>query len=129
MRLKDLENRILESPGWKTVFAFVLPILAGVLSGVFVSEITQNSIIVWSLYYKANSFYGLLILGLCTYLYNRALYLHEREVSRFMDTDYCVAYVRSKCLPEAAERYKELIRSGDGGQLKQAMDELKKVLK
>jgi hypothetical protein len=129
MKLKDLKDLVLESPGWKTVFAFVLPLLAGVISGVFVAEITQNSIIVWALFYKASSFYCLLFFGLCTYLYNRAIYLHEREISRFLDTDYCVAYVRSKCLPEAADRYKELIRSGEVGQLEQAMDELKKVLK
>ena len=129
MKLKDLKDRVLESPGWKTVFAFVLPLLAGVLSGVFVTEITQNSIIVWALFYKANSFYGLLFFGLCTYFYNRAIYLHEREISRFLDTDYCVDSVRSKCLPDAAERYTELIRSGNVGQLEQAMEELKKVLK
>jgi hypothetical protein len=40
-----------------------------------------------------------------------------------------MAYMRSKCLPEAAEQYKLLIKNGTGGELKQAMDELKKILK
>lgn len=48
---------------------------------------------------------------------------------RFSDNDYCMAYMRSQCLPEAAEQYKRKIRDGEGGELKQAMDELKKVLK
>ncbi|MFP6798889.1 MAG: hypothetical protein VCA39_07220 [Pseudomonas sp.] len=129
MKLSDIKALIVESPGWRTVFAFIAPLAAGVLSGVFVSEITQNSVIVWKELYKAKSFYGLLILSLCMYFYNKAIYLYEREISRFLDADYCTAYMRSKCLPEAAERYKKLIRSGDGGELKQAMDELKKVLK
>lgn len=129
MKLSDIKALIIESPGWRTVFAFIVPLAAGVLSGVFVSEITHNSVIVWKELYKAKSFYGLLILSLCMYFYNKSIYLYEREISRFLDADYCTAYMRSKCLPEAAERYKKLIRSGDGGELKQAMDELKKVLK
>lgn len=129
MKLSDIKALIVESPGWRTVFAFIVPLAAGVLSGIFVAEITQNSVIIWKELYKAKSFYGLLILSLCMYFYNKAIYLYEREISRFLDADYCTAYMRSKCLPEAAERYKKLIRSGDGGELKQAMDELKKVLK
>lgn len=129
MKLSDIKALIVESPGWRTVFAFIVPLAAGVLSGIFVAEITKNSVIIWKELYKAKSFYGLLVLSLCMYFYNKAIYLYEREISRFLDADYCTAYMRSKCLPEAAERYKKLIRSGDGGELKQAMDELKKVLK
>lgn len=129
MNLSDIKLIIIESPAWKTVFAFIVPLVAGVLSGLFVSEISSNTGIIWENFYKAKSFYGLLVLGLCMYFYNKAVFLHERELSRFLDADYCTAYMRSKCLPEAAERYKQLIRSGDGGELKQAMDELKKVLK
>jgi hypothetical protein len=129
MKLSDIRALIIESPGWRTVFAFIVPLVAGILSGIFVSEITHSSEIAWKEFYKAKSFYGLLALSLCMYFYNKAIYLYEREISRFLDADYCTAYMRSKCLPEAAERYKKLIRSGDGGELKQAMDELKKVLK
>lgn len=129
MNLNDLKVVIIESPAWKTVFAFVVPLVAGVLSGLFVAEMSTDGIILWGSFYKAKSFYGLIALALCMYFYNKAIYVHERELSRFLDADYCTAYMRSKCLPEAAERYKQLIRSGDGGELKQAMDELKKVLK
>ncbi|VVQ02477.1 hypothetical protein [Pseudomonas fluorescens] len=129
MNLIDVKALLIESPGWRTLFAFIVPAVSGVLAGVFVSEITLNAQIVWAEFYKAKSFYGLLVLSLFTYLYNKAIYIHEREVSRFMDADYCTAYMRSKCLPEAADKYKKLIRSGGGGELKQAMDELRKVLK
>lgn len=129
MNLSEYKLIVIESPAWKTVFAFIVPLVAGVLSGIFVAEITNSEGIAWTDFYKAKSFYGLIVLGFCMYYYNKSVYLHERELSRFLDADYCTAYMRSKCLPEAAERYKQLIRSGDGGELKQAMDELKKVLK
>lgn len=129
MSFSDLKSIIIESPGWRTFFAFILPIMAGILSGAFVTEITQNSEILWKEFYNAKSFYGLLILSLCMYTYNKQSYLHEKQISLFQDADYCTAYMRSKCLPEAAERYKKLIRSGDGGELKQAMEEIKRVLK
>lgn len=111
------------------MFAFVIPLIAGVLSGIFVSEITTDGIVVWKEFYKAKSFYSLLLLTFLMYQYNKAVFLYEKELSKFLDSDYCIAYMRSKCLPEAAERYKELIRNGEVGELKQAMDEIKKVLK
>lgn len=129
MTLKELKESIIESPSCRTVFGFVVPLISGVLSGIFVNEITSPTGILWNDFYKAHSFYALIVLGIVIFLYNRALYLHEKELMRFLDSDYCIAYMRSKCLPEAAERYKSLIRSGGGGELKQAMDELKKVLK
>ncbi len=129
MGVRELKENIVESPTWRTVFSFVIPLVTGVLSGAFVTEITVNGVITWGLFYKANSFYGLIALSLCMYWYNKAVYLFEKQVSKFSDADYCTAYVRSKCLPEAADRYRQLIREGNGGELKQAMDELKKVLK
>lgn len=124
-----LREYILESPGCRTVLSAVIPVVAGVLSGTFVLEITAATGLDWRLFYKAPSFYALCVLILVIYWYNRELYLHEREIHRFLDSDYCIAYMRSKCLPEAAERYRELIRSGVGGELEQAMDELRKILR
>lgn len=129
MSFRNIKECIVESPSWRTMFSFVIPLLTGILSGAFVTEITVNGVVTWALFYKANSFYGLLILATCMYFYNKSIYLFEKQVSKFSDTEYCVAYVRSKCLPEAADRYRQLIRTGNGGELKQAMDELKKVLK
>lgn len=124
-----LRMRILDSPGIRTIFGGVIPIAAGVLSGAFTYEITTPAGIDWYLFYKVKSFYWLLGLSFLIYWYNREVYLYEKEISRFLDADYCIAYMRSKCLPEAAERYKELIRTGAGGELQQAMNELRKILK
>src|SRR2546428_372466 len=124
-----LRRYMLESPGFRTFFSAVVPIAAGALSGAFIFEITTPTGLEWMLFYKVKSFYALCVLSAVIYWYNRELFLYEREVKRFLDADYCIAYMRSQCLPEAAERYKELIRSGVGGELQKAMNELKKILK
>jgi len=124
-----IPDKVLESPAWKTFFAVVIPTVVGVLSGTFVAEISTPQGFDWLSFYKAKSFYGLSFMVLVTFIYNRATFLHDREVERFLDDDYCRAYVRSKCLPEAAEKYKELIRSGEKGELSNAMKEFERLLK
>lgn len=129
-KIKDwLNKNVLDSPGCKTFFGFVLPILSGIFSGTLITEISTPGGLDWELILTAKSTYGIIILAVIIYKYNRALFLREKEIRRFLDTDYCIAYMRSQCLPEAAEQYKRLIRDGQGGELKQAMDEIKKVLK
>ena len=129
-KLKDWFNRcVLDSPGCKTFFGIILPIFTGVLSGLLIAELSTSTEINWKLLTKAKSFYGLVALIYIIYKYNRAIYDREKEVERFLDSDYCIAYMRSQCLPEAAEQFKRQIRDGKGGELKQAMDELRKVLK
>ena len=128
-KIRQCIEFLFESPGWKTFFSVVIPIIAGILSGNFVAEISGSSGLKWSAFYRAKSFYGLIFLVAVIYFYNRGLYRHETEITRFSDADYCIAYVRSKCLPEAAEKYKQMIRKGQGGELLQIMVELKKSLK
>jgi len=124
-----IDTYVFESPFWKTFISVVLPILSGFFSGTLIVEITQETGISWKNIPKTKSFYVLLLLIFVIYIYNRAVYLRDKEIMRFLDDDYCVAYMRSQCLPEAARRFKELIRDGQGGEFRQAMDELKKVLK
>ena len=102
---------------------------SGVLSGSFIVEITGSNGLEWNTFYTSYSFYGLGFLCLVMYIYNRWYYQHEKRVDRFLDDDYCRAYMRSQCLPEAAKRYRERIRSGDGGEMQNAMEELEKILK
>ncbi|PBB98371.1 hypothetical protein CK224_09820 [Mesorhizobium sp. WSM3862] len=83
----------------------------------------------WSYVYISKSFCGLVLLSAITFLYHRALYIHERKIEVFLSNDYCRAYMRSKCLPEAADRYRELIRSGNVGELTSAMEEFERIMK
>jgi len=120
---------ILTSPEWKTFFSVVFPIAIGVISGAYVNEITTPDGVKWMRSWNLPTFYLLIAATALMVVFHRTLYLHDISIDKFRDDQFCLAYVRSKCLPEAAERYREMIRSGDGGQLKQAMAELKKALK
>jgi hypothetical protein len=122
-------DSVLETPGWKTFFSSVIPAVSAIFSGTFVFEITTQAGLDWKAFYRTKSFYCLILTVVIIYLYNRAVYVHEKKINSFRDKDYCLAYMRSKCLPEAAEKYRERIRSGNGGELEQAMSELKKILR
>ncbi|WP_236207694.1 hypothetical protein [Pseudomonas tohonis] len=126
---RKLKNVVLDSAGWKIFFSTIIPILSGVFSGSFISEITKNNTILWHDFYTSISFYILLIICTISYFYFKSVYIHERSIEKFLDDDYCRAYMRSKCLPEAAEKYKESIRTGNGGELTNAMRELERVLR
>jgi len=120
---------LLESPSWKTFFSVIIPAITGIMSGLFIAEISGPSGLKWSSFYHTRSFYGLLIIFVIIYLYNKTLYNHETAIDRFSNDQYCLAYMRSKCLPEAAENYRKKIREGQGGELTQVMEELKESLK
>ena len=128
-KVSSIVELILESPALRTLFSVVIPVATGILSGSFIVEITASNGLDWRSFYASQSFYGLVFICWVMYVFNRACYRHEKQVHRFLDSDYCIAYMRSKCLPEAAERYKELIRSGHGGEMEQAMEELERILR
>ncbi len=127
--LDKTKEAILSSPAFKTAAFVFSTILSGALASALIVEISAPNTLNWTSFYKARSFYGLLVLGVTIYFYNRATYLHERDILRFLDNEYCIAYLRSKLLPEMAEKVRKKIREGTGGELKEAMDELRKVLK
>lgn len=124
-----LVSLILESPRAKVVISSVLPVLTGVFSGAFVNQITDSGRILWGNFYLSPSFYLLIGVTALIVLINKAAFNRDLEIERFSDEDYCVAYMRSKCLPEIALKYQEIIKSGDGMNINQLMKELKKSLK
>ena len=129
MTRQKLKDILLEAPLARAVFQVMSNVLVAVFSGAFVFQISTSTGLDWSQFYKQSSFYGLIITTIVIYWYNRALYQIDKDVLKFADSKYCIAYVRSKCLPEAAERYRAAIRSGNRGELSSAMQELKRVLK
>jgi len=127
-KVSTIVERILESPALRTLLSVVIPVVTGILSGTFIIEITTPAGLDWRSFYASQSFYGLVFICCVMYFFHRACYRYEKQVLRFLDSDYCIAYMRSKCLPEAAERYRELIRSGCGGEMERAMEELERIL-
>jgi hypothetical protein len=124
-----LKAAVLGSPRWRAFFSVAWTLSSGVLCSAFVAEISTPAGLKWSLALSVPSFYAMIGLGLAVFFHTRALYRHETRAERFIDEEYCTAYMRSQCLPEAAERYKALIRKGNIGELERAMEEVKRVLK
>lgn len=129
MTLANAKKAVFESPGWKTLFSVLFPIIAGVLASAFVVDISGPAGLEWRSFYHSTSFYILLFLVLIMLVYNSSLYRYERDIRRFLDTDYCTAYMVSECLPELAERTKQEIRQGGVKQFAKAMDEVRKGLR
>ena len=96
-------NWVYKSPLIKTIVGIVLPIIAGVLSGVLIIELTNtDGNIVWSLWHEAGSFYALVAICLIVGVYHYGAYSFEKNILLYMDDEYCEAYVRSQCLPEVS---------------------------
>ena len=128
-KLQHIKKIVFTSPIWRAFFSVGWTLLSGVLCSSFVAEISTPKGLDWSHTLRAPTFYGLIVLAIGVALYTRSLYRYETAMERFLDDEYCKAYMRSQCLPEAAERYKELIRVGQVGELERAMNEVKKVLR
>lgn len=128
-QLKQACRAIMASAQWKLALSLLWTVASGVLASAFVVEISTPEGLHWSRTAHAPSFYALIGLAVVVFLYSRALYRHETAVDRFRDDTYCKAYMRSQCLPEAAQRYKKLIRDGDIGELEKAMGEVRRILK
>jgi hypothetical protein len=126
--MKRFVSRLIQAPGCQTIFSIVFPVISGILGGTFVAEISNTQGLQWNIFYKTWSFYFIIFLIILVYYYNRTLYLIEKDISRFSDTTYCKAYIRSKCLPEITELYKDMIRSGRSDEISKATRELRNIL-
>lgn len=129
--LKDrLKKLIMHSPAFKTAVFASSVILSGILCSSFVTEINIQGVLIWSAFYKTYSFYLVLIYLGALYVYNRYIYQQDKNISNFLDEDYCKAYIRSQFLPEIVERYKDDVRKGKHPvDLKEYHEELEKILK
>jgi len=120
---------IAKSPAIKTIIFCISTIISGVISGIFVYEITSSGKIDWHSFYKVRSFRFILAWLLIVYFYNLFLYRKESNILKFKDDDFCKAYIRSQCLPEIAAKYKDVIKSGDISSLKDLVSEVRRILK
>jgi hypothetical protein len=112
----------------KTLVSVVCAAGSGVFSNTLVTEMTTPTGIAWGSFYATVSFYLVFSFLFLTFLYNRYLHVHESDVQNFRDSEYCVAYARSKLIPEQVEHYRQKIQSGQVGDFEAAMEELNRVL-
>jgi hypothetical protein len=118
------------SPLAKTIMFFFSVIVSGVLSGTFVTEITKDGKIHWMLFRTSISFYLILIFLVLVFIYNRFLYEEDSKIEKFLDENYCKAYMRSRYLPELAKKHGQLIKEGkNSNELKDLETAIKDWLK
>ena len=97
--------KIGSSPGIKTLIFILSVLISGILCSGFIAEITKEGILDWAIFYKTVTFWLLLGYSFVIYLYNRFIYRMEKSISKYLDENYCKAYIMNACLPEIAERY------------------------
>jgi hypothetical protein len=125
---EGLRHKLYSSPSARTAASIFSAVGIGVFSNTLVAEITTPSGIKWTLFYSTISFCVVVVLSILTFLYNRWLYLYESDIQNFRDIEFCMAYARSRLLPEHIERYRQQIRNGQMGDFRAAMDELRDAL-
>lgn len=128
--MKKFLDYIKERPEVRTAIFVISVVLSGVLCSGFITVITVEGHLKWSLFYKQPTFWILCVYSYILYLYNRFLYFHEKDILKFLDDDYCKAYIINQCLPEITERYKKDIKEGKNmSELIDIRQELKKLKK
>ncbi len=110
--MQKLKEYILKTPEIKTLIFILSVLLSGILCSAFVAEITINNALDWASFYKASSFWFIIVYSILLYLYNRFIYRFEKNILNFLDDNYCLAYIRRECLPEIVNKYKQDIKSG-----------------
>jgi|AntRauTorcE11898_2_1112593.scaffolds.fasta_scaffold00258_1 magnesium-transporting ATPase (P-type) len=110
--MNKFKKNIREHPEVRTgIFVFSV-IISGILCSAFVTEISLNGKLIWKDFYKAYTFWGLIVYSIIIYLYNRFIYQFEKNILNFLDDDYCKAYIVQSCLPDLIEKYKTDLKSG-----------------
>lgn len=103
---------LVTSPLGRTIGFFLSIIVSGILCGTFVTEITRNGVIIWSLSGESKSFYLILFFLLFVYLYNKILYDEDVKIQNFADKDYCKAYLRKNTMNEFAKKVCDDLKNG-----------------
>ncbi len=129
MNLKQIKTALFK-PIIKTIVFILSVVVSGVLCSGFILEISNGSSLIWSNFYKVKTFYLILLLSVIIYFYNKFIYKTEMNILKYVDNDYCRAYIRSQCIPEIVEQYKKSIHNGkNSSELKEYHSELKRLLK
>lgn len=126
MEKNEFIEKLNQSPLFRTIVGIVSLVVFGVLCGSFIFEITREGNLNWSYFYKAKSFYAILLSCFLVYLYYRFIFKDgEIKVNDFKDDDYCKAYMRREFLPELARKGRELIKSEtDTKKIKKIIEDL-----
>lgn len=124
-----LIDYIAKSPLIKTLIFAISTIISGVLAAAFIFEISPLGKINWALSYRVTSFYLIIFWVIIIAIYNYLVFKKETDILKFKDEEYCMAYIRSQCLPEIASKYRESVKIGNMRGLKDILAEVKRIIK
>ena len=128
--IRKILAKIGSSPEIKTLIFILSVLVSGILCSGFIAEITKEGKLDWATFYKTITFWLLLGYSFVIYLYNRFIFRFEKNILKYLDENYCKAYIINACLPEIAERYKQDLKSGKKtSEIIDISKELKKLLK
>ena len=120
---------ITQKPIIKALISIIVPLVFGIISGIYVNSITVDGEVKILLSYKHLSFYILLFLIILELIYYSGIYKYEKSNSFFGDDAYCEAYMRSQLIPALAEKYKNDIQNGNITEFAKTMSDFRKGLK
>jgi ABC-type bacteriocin/lantibiotic exporter with double-glycine peptidase domain len=132
INFNEIKKKIIilfQKPIIKVIINNMFPIIMGVIGGLYTTTITDNSIIDFKSSFKKPIFYILIVMLFVNFTYNYVVYRYEKSLSRFIDDEYCMAYMRSQLIPEFADSYKVRIKNGEITDLEEIMKNFKKALK
>lgn len=129
VRSRSVRDRIYRSPAAKTAISIVSSVLIGIFSNTLVTQVAVRGEIVWKNIPTTFSFWALLASCAGAFLFHKNLLAYETEISAFSDDDFCLAYARSQLLPAQVAASMEAIATGNTGQFKTAMKQIKEALK
>lgn len=128
--IRKILAKIGSSPEIKTLIFILSVLISGILCSGFITEITKDGKLDWTAFYNAVTFWLLIGYSFVIYLYNRFIFKFEKNILKYLDENYCKAYIVNACLPEITERYKQDLRSGKKtSEMIDINKELKKLLK
>ena len=104
----------LSKPLAKTIVFAISVILSGILCSTFVAEITTPDGLQWGAFYRKWSFWAIVVFLIVVFLYNRFIYRVEKSVEKFMDDNYCKAYIIRSCMQDIVEKAKVEVNSTKG---------------
>jgi hypothetical protein len=127
--MNRFDRLMAKSPFVRTTLSLSSTLAASVLSATLIGEMTTQNGIEWTRLTHTVSFYLLLLISVLLYAYHRSLFAYDSHVLKYQDIEYCEAYVRSQCIPEAVSQYRRAMKAGDPDQLKEAKSELRRLVK
>ena len=124
----DKFYKFTQKPWPKAIISILTPIIIGIISSIFITEITTHDGIKIATSISKISFYILLVLIIITFVYNLLIFKYEKTKPNFETKLNCITYIRSQMLPEIVGESVKKIKNGEINDLEKNMEKFKRML-